>query len=182
MSFHLPLPKLLLHILTSSFSCRGIPDVVKTDNGPPFNGNEFQTFSKDCGFHHHQMRRLWPDANGEAERFMATLSKYVRAATAENSNRKNQLPQFLSITELQHIARSMSLLLKPSQAERCESASLNDPFYTLIPLHLYIRERCRMTRSASRRWSTLQTRSVTASLQISTLVIMHWSNNPRPVS
>ena len=149
--------------------------LLKTDNGPPFNGNEFQTFSKDFGFHHHQMRRLWPDADGEAERFMATLSKYVRAATAENSNRKNQLPQFLSITELHHIARSMSLLLKPSQAERCESASLT-------PLHLYIPERGRMTRSASRRWSTLQTRNVTASLQISTLVIMHWSNNPRPVS
>ena len=35
------------------FSRHGIPDVVKTDNGLPFSGNEFQTFSKDFGFHHH---------------------------------------------------------------------------------------------------------------------------------
>ena len=85
MSFHLPLPELLLHILTSSFSCRGIPDVVKTDNGPPFNGNVFQTSSKDFGFHHRNITPLWLEASGEAERFMATLNKHLRAATAENS-------------------------------------------------------------------------------------------------
>ena len=77
------------------FSRHGIPDVVKTDNGPPFNGNEFQTFSKDFGFHHRKIIPLWPEANGEAERFMATLNKHFRSAAAENSNWKNQLPQSL---------------------------------------------------------------------------------------
>ena len=91
-------------------------------------------------------------------------------------------PSFWGITELHPIARPMSLLLKSSQAERCESASLNDPFYTLIPLHPYIPQWCRMTRSANRRWSTLQTRNVTPSLSTSSLVIMYWSNNPRPIS
>ena len=91
-------------------------------------------------------------------------------------------PRFWGITELHPIARPMSLLLKPSQAGKCESASLNDLFHTLIPLHPYISEWCRMTRSASRRWRTMQTQNVTPSLQISTLVIMYWSNNPRPIS
>ena len=87
--------KTVIAHLDMIFSRHGIPDVVKTDNGPPFNGNEFQTFSKDFGFHHRKITPLWPEANGEAERFMATLNKHVRAATAENSNWKNQLPQFL---------------------------------------------------------------------------------------
>ena len=87
--------KTVIPHLDMIFSRHGIPDVVKTDNGPPFNGNQFQTFSKDFGFHHRKITPLWPEANGEAERFMATLNKYVRAATAENSHWKNQLPQFL---------------------------------------------------------------------------------------
>ena len=87
--------KTVIPHLDMIFSRHGIPDLVKTDNGPPFNGNQFQTFSKDFGFHHRKITPLWPEANGEAERFMATLNKHVRAATAENSNWKNQLPQFL---------------------------------------------------------------------------------------
>ena len=76
-------------------SRNGIPDVVKTDNGPPFNGNEFQTFSKDFGFRHRKITPLWQEANREAEWFMATLIKHVRAATGENYYSKNQIPQFL---------------------------------------------------------------------------------------
>ena len=45
--------KTVIPYLDMIFSCHGIPDVVKTDNGLPFNGNEFQTFSKDFGFQHH---------------------------------------------------------------------------------------------------------------------------------
>ena len=56
------------------FSRHAIPDVVKTDNGPPFNGNEFQTFSKDFGFQHRKITPLRPEANGEAEWFMACPS------------------------------------------------------------------------------------------------------------
>ena len=85
--------KTVIPHLDMIFSRHGIPDVVKTDNGPPFNGNEFQTFSKDFWFR--KITPLWPEANGEAERFMATLNKHVLAATAENSNWKNQLLQFL---------------------------------------------------------------------------------------
>ena len=106
---------------------------------------------------------------------MTTLNKHVRrAATAENSNWKNQLPQFLR----HYRARPM----KPSQAGKCKSVALNNPFHTLIPLHLYIPEWSRMIRSASRRWRTMQTRNVTPSLRTSSLVIMYWSNNTRPIS
>ena len=91
-------------------------------------------------------------------------------------------PSFWGITELHLIARPMSLLLKPSQAGKCESVSLENPFHTLIPLHPYIPEWCRMLRSASRRWRTMQTRNITPSLRISSLVIMYWLNNTRPIS
>ena len=43
--------------LDSIFSRQGIPEMVHTDNGPPFQGEDFSSFSKDLGFKH---RRITP--------------------------------------------------------------------------------------------------------------------------
>jgi transposase InsO family protein len=63
------------------FSEFGIPDVVKTDNGPPFNSREFQSFAQTLGF-----TPRWPRANGEVERFVRTIKKVVKTATVEHKN------------------------------------------------------------------------------------------------
>ena len=47
-----------------------MPQVVKSDNGPPFNGHEFAQFADYLGFKHRRVTPLWPEANGEVERFM----------------------------------------------------------------------------------------------------------------
>ncbi|CAB4005904.1 Transposon Ty3-I Gag-Pol poly, partial [Paramuricea clavata] len=57
------------------FSEFGIPDVVKTDNGPPFNSREFQSFAQTLGFKHPKITPRWPRANGEVERFVRTIKK-----------------------------------------------------------------------------------------------------------
>ena len=56
------------------FSEFGIPDVVKTDNGPPFNSREFQSFAQTLGFKHRKITPRWPRANGEVE-LLLNLSK-----------------------------------------------------------------------------------------------------------
>ena len=81
--------------LDSIFARQGIPDVLKSDNGPPFNGAEFKNFAEHLGFHHRKITPLWPRANGEAERFMKTLGKCVRAATVEHKSWKQELYKFL---------------------------------------------------------------------------------------
>ena len=50
------------------FSEFGIPDVVKTDNGPPFNSSAFKSFAQTLGFQHRKVTPRWPRANGEVER------------------------------------------------------------------------------------------------------------------
>ena len=47
--------------------------MVKSDNGPPFNGDEFAKFAQVLGFKHRKATPLWPSANGEVERFVNTL-------------------------------------------------------------------------------------------------------------
>nr|XP_050051912.1 uncharacterized protein K02A2.6-like [Dermacentor andersoni] len=86
------------HVLPSLrqvFCQFGIPAQVKSDNGPPFQGKEFAAFAKELGFRHHRITPLWPQANGEAERFMRTLKKHVHTSQLENIDWKVELDTFL---------------------------------------------------------------------------------------
>lgn len=60
----------ITHIFDKIFSTFRIPKQLKTDNGPPFNSQQFTTFTQVLRFKHHRVTPLWPEANGEAERFM----------------------------------------------------------------------------------------------------------------
>ncbi|CAB4013208.1 Transposon Ty3-G Gag-Pol poly [Paramuricea clavata] len=72
--------KAVLPKLDAIFSRQGLPEVLKSDNGPPFNGAEFESYAKHCGFTHRKITPYWPQANGEAERFMRTPQKCIRVA------------------------------------------------------------------------------------------------------
>ena len=77
------------------FAVHGIPDVVRTDNGPPFNSKAFKNFSKKVGFHTQKVTPLWPEANGQAEAFMKCLGKIVRTAHIERQDWKAAVDRFL---------------------------------------------------------------------------------------
>ena len=61
--------------LDKIFAEFGMPVSLKTDNGPPFNSHEFKTYASITGFRHRKITPLWPQANGETERFMRTVKK-----------------------------------------------------------------------------------------------------------
>ena len=65
--------------------------MVKTDNGPPFNGDQFSPWAKYIGFAHSRITPLWPEANGEAERFMRTLGKATCTAKVDGGNSKQEI-------------------------------------------------------------------------------------------
>ena len=70
--------KAVIPKLDRIFAAYGVPKVVKSDNGPPFNGHEFAQFANYMGFKHRKVTPLWPEANGEVERFMRTFGKVLR--------------------------------------------------------------------------------------------------------
>ena len=49
--------------LERMFATYGIPEVLKTDNGPPFQGHAFQSFAKEKGFTNRKITPLWLEAN-----------------------------------------------------------------------------------------------------------------------
>ena len=81
--------------LDAIFARQGIPSMLKSDNGPPFNSEQFASWSKFIGFSHRKVTPKWPEANGEAERFMRTLNKAVKTAKLEKGNWKQEIFTFL---------------------------------------------------------------------------------------
>ena len=53
--------------LNMFFARQGYPTIVKTENGPPFQGQDFKDFATQSGFRHRRITPLLPEANEEAE-------------------------------------------------------------------------------------------------------------------
>ena len=83
--------KAVLPNLDRVFAAYGVPQVVKSDNGPPFNGHQFAQFADYLGLKRRRVTPLWPGANGEVERFMKTFGQVLHTT----SNLKQQMYQFL---------------------------------------------------------------------------------------
>ena len=69
--------------LDKIFATHGIPELLKTDNGPPFTSHSFEVFAKELGFQRRKITSLWPKPSAEAERFMHTLGKAIRTTRTE---------------------------------------------------------------------------------------------------
>ena len=70
---------------------------VISDNGPPFTSKQFANFLKNRGINHRRVTPLWPQANGEAERFMRPLKKTIQTAHLEKKNIVTEVGNFLFV-------------------------------------------------------------------------------------
>lgn len=77
------------------FVRQGVPEVMKSDNKPLFNGEKLATWSKYIGFQHCKVTPKWPAANGKAERFMQTLNKAVCTVELVKGKWKQEIFKFL---------------------------------------------------------------------------------------
>lgn len=81
--------------MDKTFGSLGIPVSVSSDNGPPFNSQDFRDFSKYLGFRHERKTPLNPQANAEAEQFMRVLKKLYQISKLTGSNFKQEVFRFL---------------------------------------------------------------------------------------
>jgi len=77
------------------FATHGLPQVVRSDNGPPFNSEEIRKYMVENGISHLRITPLWPQANSEAENFMKPMTKAIRSAHAEGKPSKKYFHKFL---------------------------------------------------------------------------------------
>ena len=77
------------------FAVHGIPSVIKSDNGPRFNGDEYKKYLEVLGVKPEFARQYWPQGNAEAERFMQPLGKALKTAHIQGRLWQQELCRFL---------------------------------------------------------------------------------------
>ena len=68
------------------FARFGVPFSLRTDNGPQFVSEGFESFLQAGGVEHCRMTPLWPQANGEVAHQNRTLLKSLQIANLEEKN------------------------------------------------------------------------------------------------
>lgn len=70
----------IIRALKSIFARHGIPEQVRSDNGPQFDSAEFSHFAKEWGFKHVTSSPRFPQSNGEVERGVRTVMNLLQKA------------------------------------------------------------------------------------------------------
>ncbi|XP_062713306.1 uncharacterized protein K02A2.6-like [Aedes albopictus] len=70
----------------SIFEKEGFPRVIKTDNGPPFNGEDYKHYCTERGIEMTYSTPLFPQQNGLAEGYMKIINKAMSSADCNSTN------------------------------------------------------------------------------------------------
>ena len=70
--------KAVIEAVKAVFSRHGIPETVRSDNGPQFSSDEFARFAADYGFRHTTSSPHFPQSNGLAERTVQTVKNMLK--------------------------------------------------------------------------------------------------------
>ena len=73
----------VITVLKTWFARHGIPVTVISDNGPPFNSGDFESFSKEWDFHHITSSPRHPQSNGRVENAVKSCKSLLMKARAD---------------------------------------------------------------------------------------------------
>ena len=85
----------IIPVVDKVFSTFSYPVQVKTDNGTPFQSQQWSDFCEFNNIHHRSITPLWPKGNAHAENFNKPMLKAVRAAHHVRQSWKQALHTFL---------------------------------------------------------------------------------------
>jgi transposase InsO family protein len=128
--------KSVIPLLDKTFSIFGIPKELISDNGPPFNSQEFRKFADNMGFKHIKITPLWPRANAESKWFMRTIGKAIRAAHTQHRSWKQEIRTFLrNYRAIPHATTDMSLKIKEKKGSMITAADGQNTMITRNSSH-----------------------------------------------
>lgn len=78
--------KAVINVLKAQFARHGIPQILKSDNGPQYTSSEFKKFSKQYGFEHQTSSPRYPKSNGLAESAVKTIKNILIKAKESDTD------------------------------------------------------------------------------------------------
>ena len=81
--------------LDKIFAVHGVPAIVRSDNGPPFNGADYSRYLQALGIKVEWSTPKWPQWNALVERFMQPLGKALKTAKLDGRPWRQELQRFL---------------------------------------------------------------------------------------
>ena len=84
-----------MEALRTLFGRYGLPKQLVSDNGPQFTSNEFAHFLRTNGIKHIRNAPYHPSSNGQAERFVQTLKRSLKASEKDGRALSHRLAEFL---------------------------------------------------------------------------------------
>ena len=81
--------------LDKIFVTHCIPETLTSNNGPPFNGEEYKRYLTALGINKVTSTPQWPQENAVVERFNQPLANVLKAATVEGKVWQQELNRFL---------------------------------------------------------------------------------------
>lgn len=98
-------------ILDEIFDREGLPKAIKTDNGPPFNGEEYKNYCAKRGINAIYSTPLFPQQNGLVEGYMKVINKAMSSATINKTNYVEELREAIHA----HNAAEHSIIKLPPE-------------------------------------------------------------------
>ena len=76
----------MIPIIERIFSIYGIPEIIVSDNGPPFQSHQLATYFRQKYITHDRITPLCHRANGQVERFMPNMIKVAQSDIIEKKD------------------------------------------------------------------------------------------------
>ena len=120
----------VIKCMESMFRTHGLPETLRSDNGPPFASREFEGFLEYLSIDHKKGIPYWPQSDGEVERLNKTLLKAIRIAQLQGKDWKREVQDFLfQYRSTPHTVTSLS------PAELLMGRKLRDKLPQVKPSH-----------------------------------------------
>lgn len=71
----------VISLLKLVFAPHGVPELVRSDNGPQYASKEFADFTKNYGFEHTTSSPYFPQSNGQVERMVQTVKSILKQSS-----------------------------------------------------------------------------------------------------
>jgi hypothetical protein len=85
----------VIRSLQRIFATHGIPEIVRSDNGPQFVSEEMTEYFRVNGITHQRVTEYWPQGNGGVERQNRSLLKVIRIAKSLGKDWKEEIYTYL---------------------------------------------------------------------------------------